>query len=67
MSSTTTQTTSVMRRPFYLRPPWNVLFELSKLEKLTPWNVNIAYLLRTFLAEWRSMWVLRRWTSVHQL
>jgi chromatin segregation and condensation protein Rec8/ScpA/Scc1 (kleisin family) len=43
--------TSPIRRPFYLRPPWNILFELSKLEKLTPWNVNIAYLLRTFLTE----------------
>ena len=40
-----------MRRPFYLRPPWNILFELNKLEKLTPWNVNIAYLLRSFLSE----------------
>ena len=40
-----------MRRPFYLRPPWNILFELSKLEKLTPWNVNIDYLLRSFLLE----------------
>jgi len=39
------------RRPFYLRPPWNILFEISKLEKVTPWNVNIAYLLRTFLTE----------------
>jgi chromatin segregation and condensation protein Rec8/ScpA/Scc1 (kleisin family) len=39
------------RRPFYLRPPWNILFEISKLEKLTPWNVNIAYLLRSFLTE----------------
>ena len=39
------------RKPFYLRPPWNILFEISKLEKLTPWNVNIAYLLRTFLTE----------------
>ncbi len=47
------QTPSIapMRKPFYLRPPWNILFELSKLEKLTPWNVNIAYLLRTFLSE----------------
>jgi segregation and condensation protein A len=43
--------TAPMRRPFYLRPPWNILFELSKLEKLTPWNVNIAYLLRSFLSE----------------
>lgn len=40
-----------MRRPFFLRPPWNILFELSKLEKLTPWNVNIAYLLTSFLSE----------------
>ncbi len=46
MSSTTP-----IRRPFYLRPPWNILFELNKLEKLTPWNVNIAYLLRSFLTE----------------
>ena len=43
--------TSPIRRPFYLRPPWNILFEISKLEKLTPWNVNIAYLLRSFLTE----------------
>ena len=43
--------TTIMRRPFYLRPPWNILFEVSKLEKVTPWNVNIAYLLRSFLTE----------------
>jgi len=42
---------SAMRKPFYLRPPWNILFELNKLEKLTPWNVNISYLLRSFLSE----------------
>lgn len=49
MSSTASTTPT--RRPFYLRPPWNILFEISKLEKLTPWNVNIAYLLRSFLLE----------------
>jgi segregation and condensation protein A len=43
--------TTPTRKPFYLRPPWNILFELNKLEKLTPWNVNIAYLLRSFLTE----------------
>jgi chromatin segregation and condensation protein Rec8/ScpA/Scc1 (kleisin family) len=42
---------TVPRKPFYLRPPWNILFEINKLEKLTPWNVNIAYLLRSFLSE----------------
>jgi len=43
--------TAPMRKPFYLHPPWNILFEISKFEKLSPWNVNIAYLLRSFLAE----------------
>lgn len=47
----TSAPTTPMRRPFYLRPPWNILFEISKLEKVTPWNVNIAYLLRSFLTE----------------
>jgi chromatin segregation and condensation protein Rec8/ScpA/Scc1 (kleisin family) len=46
---------SGMRRPFYLRPPWNILFEISKFEKLTPWNVNIAYLLSSFLSEMEKM------------
>ena len=45
---------SAIRKPFYLRPPWNILFELNKLEKLTPWNVNISYLLRSFLSEMES-------------
>ena len=44
-----------MRKPFYLRPPWNILFEISKLEKLTPWNVNISYLLTSFLSEMERM------------
>jgi chromatin segregation and condensation protein Rec8/ScpA/Scc1 (kleisin family) len=42
---------AAIRKPFYLRPPWNILFELNKLGKLTPWNVNISYLLRSFLSE----------------
>lgn len=42
---------STMKKPFYLQPPWNILFEFHKLEKLTPWNINIAYLLTTFLEE----------------
>ena len=43
--------TTPLKKPFYLRPPWNILFEISKLEKLTPWNINISYLLRSFLSE----------------
>ncbi len=42
---------SKTNKPFFLRPPWNILFEINRLEKLTPWNVNIAYLLRSFLTE----------------
>lgn len=44
-------TTPELRKPFYLFPPWNILFEFNKLEKLTPWNINIAYLLASFLRE----------------
>ena len=40
-----------LKKPFYFRPPWNILFEFRKLEKLTPWNIKIAYLLTTFLEE----------------
>lgn len=42
---------SVAKKPFYMLPPWNILFEFNKLEKLTPWNINIAYLLRSFLEQ----------------
>jgi chromatin segregation and condensation protein Rec8/ScpA/Scc1 (kleisin family) len=41
----------IVKKPFYLRPPWNILFEFHKLEKLTPWNINITYLLTSFLEE----------------
>ncbi|MGQ9550853.1 MAG: hypothetical protein ACUVUE_00365 [Candidatus Bathycorpusculaceae bacterium] len=42
---------TVVNKPFYMRPPWNILFEFHKLEKLSPWNINIAYLLASFLEE----------------
>lgn len=44
-------TSPVTRKPFYSRPPWNILFDVERLQKMTPWNVNIAYLLRSFLLE----------------
>jgi chromatin segregation and condensation protein Rec8/ScpA/Scc1 (kleisin family) len=43
------------RKPFYLRPPINILFDINRLEKLTPWSVNIAFLLRQFLSEMDRM------------
>ena len=43
--------TPVVKKPFYLHAPWNILFDFHKLEKLIPWNVNVAYLLKSFLEE----------------
>jgi len=42
---------ATLKKPFYLHPPLNILFEFHKLEKLSPWNVNIAYLLGSFLEQ----------------
>jgi len=42
---------AIVKKPFYLRPPWNILFDFHKLEKLTPWNINVTYLLTSFLEE----------------
>lgn len=38
-------------KPFYFQPPLNVLFELHKLEKIRPWDVNISFLLTSLLKE----------------
>lgn len=38
-------------KPFYLKPPFNILFEIHKLQKVKPWNVNISFLLTSFLDE----------------
>lgn len=41
----------IMKKPFYFLPPLSVLFEIHRLEKVLPWNVNISYLLEKFLKE----------------
>lgn len=40
-----------IEKPFWLRPPWQILFDLVKLSKLRPWDLNIAYLLSSFMQE----------------
>jgi chromatin segregation and condensation protein Rec8/ScpA/Scc1 (kleisin family) len=40
-----------MEKPFYFQPPLSVLFEIHRLEKIMPWDVNISFLLTTFLEE----------------
>jgi segregation and condensation protein A len=42
---------SPVGKPFYFQPPWNILFELHKLRKVRPWDVNIAFLLASFVEE----------------
>jgi len=42
---------TAMSKPFYLHPPWNILFDFRKLERIVPWKVNVAYLLLSFLEE----------------
>ncbi|PVX23889.1 MAG: hypothetical protein CW691_09400 [Candidatus Bathyarchaeum sp.] len=41
----------VMKKPFYFQPPLSILFEIHRLEKVLPWEVNISYLLNMFLEE----------------
>lgn len=42
---------SSIQKPFYFQPPWNILFELHKLQKVLPWDINISFLLASFLGE----------------
>jgi chromatin segregation and condensation protein Rec8/ScpA/Scc1 (kleisin family) len=43
--------TSTSDKPFYFTPPLNVLFELHKLRRIVPWEINISFLLTSFLNE----------------
>ena len=38
-------------KPFYLRPPWEILFKETKLDKVSPWSIDLVYLLTTLLEE----------------
>jgi chromatin segregation and condensation protein Rec8/ScpA/Scc1 (kleisin family) len=40
-----------VEKPYYFQPPLSILFEIHRLEKIMPWDVNISYLLTTFLEE----------------
>jgi len=44
-------TSSLTKKPFYYQPPWNILFELHKLERVQPWGINLSFLLMSFLDE----------------
>ena len=39
------------QKPYYLRQPWDILFRENKLERVSPWNVNLVLLLTSLLQE----------------
>jgi segregation and condensation protein A len=41
-------------KPFWLRPPYLILFDLLRLHRVKPWDVDIALLLNNFLAEMKN-------------
>ena len=49
--SNETSILSQSEKPFWLRPPWLVLFDLIRLQRVRPWDVNLSYLLTTLLGE----------------
>jgi len=43
-----------LSKPFWLRPPYLILFDLLRLHRIKPWDVDIAMLLNSFLAEMKK-------------
>ncbi len=39
------------QKPYYLRQPWDILFRENKLERVSPWNVDLVILLTSLLEE----------------
>jgi chromatin segregation and condensation protein Rec8/ScpA/Scc1 (kleisin family) len=38
-------------KPYYLRQPWDILFRENKLEKVSPWDINLVELLTSLFVE----------------
>lgn len=38
-------------KPFYFHPPWDILFDTRRLQRVNPWSIDIAFLLLSFLEE----------------
>lgn len=43
-----------LTKPFWMRPPYLILFDLLRLHRVKPWDVNLAFLLNSFLAEMKK-------------
>lgn len=46
-----TEATARKEKPYYLRQPWDILFRENKLEKISPWDINLVTLLTSLLEE----------------
>jgi chromatin segregation and condensation protein Rec8/ScpA/Scc1 (kleisin family) len=46
-----TETTGKKEKPYYLRQPWDILFRENKLDKVSPWDINLVQLLTSLLEE----------------
>ena len=44
----------LMEKPFWLNPPYIILFDLLRLHKLKPWSIKVANILDSFLREIRE-------------
>lgn len=40
-----------LEKPFWLRPPYVILFDLLRVHRLKPWDVNLNHILNSFLAQ----------------
>lgn len=38
-------------KPYYLRQPWDILFKEAKLEKVSPWSIDLVLLLTSLIQE----------------
>ncbi|MCJ7456896.1 hypothetical protein MUP07_09165 [Candidatus Bathyarchaeota archaeon] len=47
-------TDEVNNKPFWLLPPYVILFDLIRLHRLRPWDVNVSFLLNSFLSEMKK-------------
>ncbi|MEM3381396.1 MAG: segregation/condensation protein A [Candidatus Bathyarchaeia archaeon] len=45
---------SDLEKPFWMKPPHNILFDLLRLHRIRPWDVDISNILNSFLSEMKT-------------
>ena len=41
----------MVKKPYYLREPWDLLFKDKKMDRQSPWSIDLVYILTTLLEE----------------